>query len=617
MNNPFNKKNNSESFSAEKNEFSVIERYLEAQKEISKLTGIKETLLNRQKEIEEDVSLAKGRLSLKPKVDMFLEELQLETHQKIVGSYEKLLTAISNDVLESQDKLGVELYTERGLPALDIFIDAGEGRREDIVNGTGGSMTNVISMGLRIIATVKSGLRKFVALDEPDCWVAPHRVPAFYNVINNLNNKLQIQAFVISHHDRKLLPDEFSIINVYKDGNDNIICENDPKGENWEDDDEGIRSIHLKNFMSHSDTLIKLQKGVNAVIGDNHIGKSVFIRALRALSYAEVSDTDIRHGEKELEVKIEIEGKKFIKLTRQRGRNPVNEWTLEDANGNILVDEVKNIEYRTGGRITPDWVEKILKIQKMDGFDHQLSHQKFPVFLLGETPSKRANVLSIGQESSYIQNMITRHKEKSKSDSTLIKNGEKELSKIIDKIRKLDGLEELIIDLDSKRDRINILKNKQSELNNIHVKIGNLEQVLKNIQNIRPKLEIFQNLKKEHNKTLPKIHQKEDIKNMGVRVQELNNRKIKAKNTIIILENLKLPETKHREVEELQDFIKHLSEVQKNIENKKIEIENCNVKIKKVTSELDQFLKENNNKCPLCNSFIEDSKNIIKGHNHA
>ena len=82
--------------------------------------------------------------------------------------------------------------------------------------------------------------------------------------------------------------------------------------------------------MSHSDTELHLHPGANAIIGQNNIGKSVFIRALRALAYGEASDSDIKHDEKMLSVAVEIENNVVVRFTRQKRRNPVNEWTLED-----------------------------------------------------------------------------------------------------------------------------------------------------------------------------------------------------------------------------------------------------------------------------------------------
>src|SRR3546814_1392065 len=49
-----------------------------------------------------------------------------------------------------------------------IYIDKQEGRHEDILDGNGGALTNVVCLGLRAIATAKARKRMFMALDEAD-----------------------------------------------------------------------------------------------------------------------------------------------------------------------------------------------------------------------------------------------------------------------------------------------------------------------------------------------------------------------------------------------------------------------------------------------------------------
>lgn len=461
-----------------------------AKRLVGNIEGRRETLTRKQTQIIKDVGLAKGRLLLKPQVDAFLESLQMEAHQKAVGAFENLLTALANDVLKSGDRIGLDLYTDRGLPALDIFIDAGDGKREDIIEGCGGSMTNVVSFGLRMIATMKSGLRRFVALDEPDCWIAPERVPKFYNVVQNMGQRLDLQCLVISHHDVANMDNNFSIVKLKKSG-DSIQVDIEKFNEEWSEDKSGIRSIRMLNFMSHKDTTIPLSPKTTAVVGDNHIGKSVVMRALRALAYGEVDDSDIRHGEKKLEVIVEIENDLIVRLTRQKGRNPVNEWTLEQKDGSLVVDTKNNLEYKTGGRQVPAWVLDYLKIGRLEGLDIQLSHQKFPIFLLGESAAKRASVLSIGRESGYIQNMIAKNKENSQRDTSLVKSGEKELGEIQEVLATFENLDELSTSLNILETALERIGENVAEIEDIKMKVETLQKLSNEIERTQVMTEIL------------------------------------------------------------------------------------------------------------------------------
>ena len=461
-------------------------RLTEARRAVDRNQGRKETLDRRLAHLTEEVGLAKGRLLLKPQTDEFLQAMQANLHRRAVGSYERMLTAIVQDVLKTDDRVGLDLTIERGLPALDIFLDA-KGNREDIMNGAGGSVTNVISLGLRMITTVRSGGRRFVALDEPDCWLQPSKVKAFYNVIDGVGGKLGMQSLIISHHDLDLMPEGLAVARLHRqDGR--VVCENDPKSKSWQPDQEGIRVLRIRNMMSHSDTEIRLAPGATAIIGDNHLGKSVSVRALRAVCYGEAADTDIRHGEKSMEIELEIEGNRKVRFTREPKRNPVNQWTLETLDGDVITDEATNTEFRSGGRSTPDWVTKVLRIERFEGLEHQLSHQKTPVFLLNETASKRAAVLSIGRESGYIQKMLNKQRENAKADASLIKKGEQEVAQIQDELALLEGIEAVAQRLEKLAQDFEALKESMARTATAEVMLDRFDEVAGKLAVLEPRL---------------------------------------------------------------------------------------------------------------------------------
>jgi ABC-type branched-subunit amino acid transport system ATPase component len=65
-------------------------------------------------------------------------------------------------------------------------------------------------VGLRLIALSQldeKSHRKFVVLDEQDCWLRPDLVPRFMRIIHRIAEKLSFQVLVISHHDIDLFRD--------------------------------------------------------------------------------------------------------------------------------------------------------------------------------------------------------------------------------------------------------------------------------------------------------------------------------------------------------------------------------------------------------------------------
>jgi len=137
-------------------------------------------------------------------------------------------------------------------------------------------------------------------------------------------------------------------------------------------------------------------------------------------------------------VEIGVAGQRTLRFTRQPRRSPVNIWSLHEPDGSIV--EAQGMRYETGGRNVPDWVADLIRIRKVEDLDVHIAHQKFPVFLLGETPSRRSAVLSIGQEAGYIRDMLVIHRERCRRDNDLVRNGERELIALGET---LDGLAEL------------------------------------------------------------------------------------------------------------------------------------------------------------------------------
>jgi DNA repair ATPase RecN len=419
-------------------------------KEISVLSGRRAELADRADSLTQDVGKAKGALELRDDTEGFLERLQHSYHEKTLGSYERLLTAVTEDVMGVGNKIKLDLFTERGAPALDIRAEIydpadpnDKGFSVDLLSGSGLSMTNVISMGLRCIATLRSGLRPFLALDETDIWLSSERVGGFYNVLEQLSNEHGLQALVISHHKVNVFGPNIRVLEVVENthARDGVRVVVRSWGRMWENETQkGIRSIRLRDFASFHDGTFPLGPGLNVIIGENNLGKSRVMWALRGVAYGgnESHDSFIRRGKKRTDVDIMLENNMHLSWSREQKRNPVTLWTLEDATHKIM--EINGQFCSTGGKNPPEWLEPTLGIGRVDGLEIQLSRQIKPVFLMDETPSKRASVLSMGRESNYLRTMIDNYKEICKANQSVVKDGEKELTTTLDKLSRMVNL---------------------------------------------------------------------------------------------------------------------------------------------------------------------------------
>lgn len=405
---------------------------------LARAEGRRDSLQARAAMLTEHVELAKGRLAVRSEVETFIEAAHGRASRRNLGAFETLLTALVREVLPGEKPVKLDLTTDRGLPALDICVARPDGTLEDVLEDNGGALTNVVGMALRLIAVVKADVGRFLALDEADCWIAPERVSSFYRVLEDGAARLGVQCLAVSHHDLSHFEGRFHIARVVGEPHAGVDVVSSDHDARWSDADAGLRSIRLIDVQAYRDATLRLSPGVNALIGPNNRGKSTFIRALRAVFYGEVRDSLVRAGAKAAVVEIGVAGGRTLRFSRRPRRTPVNIWSLHEPDGSVAEDQ--GLRYESGGRAVPDWVERLFRMTKVEDLDVQIAHQKFPVFLLGETPSRRSAVLSIGQEASYIRDMVGLHKERCSRDIALVRSGEREL---IELTRDLEALKEI------------------------------------------------------------------------------------------------------------------------------------------------------------------------------
>ncbi len=377
-------------------------------------------------EQEVRVAVAKGRLVLRPDIEGVLEALGRRAHERSVGQYERLLSALVRDTLpESGQSVRLTLETRRDLPALAIEAvrEEGEGAAgegEDILNGNGGSLTNVVVAGLRYIALARGAQRRFIILDEPDCWLRPDRIPAFAGVIQQLAEGAEgagIQTLLISHHDAALFGASFAV-HLAREGKNGVrVALSGGKPPAFPEDHPGIRQVRLVNCLSHEDTVVPLAPGVTLLTGDNNVGKSAVVTALRAMAYGDGTDALIRHGADSARVEIMLPGGETLSWERRRKGNPKTLYRLTDASG-------QTVHEGGAGKEVPDWAQARLGIAPIEGLDVQIGNQKTPVFLLDEPDTKRAAILSVGRESGRLNDMQRAWKAQLDEDRRTLREGE-------------------------------------------------------------------------------------------------------------------------------------------------------------------------------------------------
>lgn len=427
---------------------------------IDRLQGQRSALSDRLNHLLKTVGIAKARQSRRDAVDQVLETLESRFHARSLGALEGLLGAFIEDVIrppESDEKklpaVSMEMDTLRGLPALQVSVRNGD-HLEDALHGRGGAVTNILSAGLRFAALARTGndpiegfvYRPFIILDEADCWIQGDRVPAFSEVVHQLAKEMNLQVLMISHHsaDRlkgypvhleKVYPDMAN-----EDQDDGLPFVKVRAVPIMKKSEHGFRSITLRNFMSHKESVIPLSSGVTLLTGDNDIGKSAVAEAFRSICYNDGNDTVIRHGADQADVDIHLENDEILRWIRVRKGAPKVRYQLINADGKIIKET-------PSPKQVPDWVRNLLGIDLLrtasDAMDVQIGDQKSPVFLLDKSPAQRAAILDMGRESQHLRKLRDHWKKKVDGDRKTIRDGERYIDRIQVIMKHLDVLDDL------------------------------------------------------------------------------------------------------------------------------------------------------------------------------
>lgn len=438
----------------------------------------RETLEARGNDLRTSVGEAKGRLEIRDAVTATLERIQTEALESTVGVYTRLLTALVQDVIDADKEIAIDLGIERGQPALSIssFVKGAPDYKTSVFENSG-AMTNVVCAGLRCISVVRSGGRRLLVLDEPDCWIRGDRVEAFYRVLRGLCHDIGFQIIVVSHHRPEMFGADSRVITLGRE--DTAVDFDEPAGEEpvkpvrrrgskkppppdarslrtaviremaggtrWQDvpaELPGIRKIEVRNLATLKDVDIELDPYLTVITGDVDIGKSRVTRAFRAIFYGDVTDDDIRHGETGMAIMVEAENRQTLRFSRETKRNPVNQWTMLDAGGETMTHDGQICS--TGGRVVPDWVGRMMGIVRTDDLDLQIGHQKKPIFLLDLPATRQAAVLSIGQEVQWLRAMQTKYRERIVGWNQQVKSGEAEMGNVVARLEAMADVPALL-----------------------------------------------------------------------------------------------------------------------------------------------------------------------------
>lgn len=167
------------------------------------LNSRRATHLQMRNKCRVEIEALEREQALAPKVTAALDQLCQGIMDEEIRPLERHLSAALQEVLEQPLELKLEPETRQNAAELELSI-LNNGKREDVQKAQGGSVANVLSVGLRMLALRMMDPKRHrpvLILDEPDCWLKPDRVPKLVKIIQEAGHALEQQTILISHHE--------------------------------------------------------------------------------------------------------------------------------------------------------------------------------------------------------------------------------------------------------------------------------------------------------------------------------------------------------------------------------------------------------------------------------
>jgi hypothetical protein len=173
---------------------------------VSHWKGILERLRQDRARLEAERSGAEARLLISPRAAAALDTLSDQLFSEMLRTLEQKLTLALQEVLEQPLTFHAKVEARAGGVSVEFSLKR-NGYEEDIMMGTGGSVANILSVGLRMFALAALDPTRHapvLLLDEQDCWLRPDLVPRLSRIIAEAARALNFQVIMISHHHTDL-----------------------------------------------------------------------------------------------------------------------------------------------------------------------------------------------------------------------------------------------------------------------------------------------------------------------------------------------------------------------------------------------------------------------------
>ncbi|WP_437187432.1 DNA repair protein [Planctomicrobium sp. SH668] len=168
-----------------------------------RLLGKRDDRVKESQKLAEKFQSLNAYLAIAEKVSDALQQLSEQLFQELLNVVQEKLTIALQEILDQPIEFVANADFKRGGATVEFSIKK-NGNKEDILRGQGGSVANILSVGLRLFALTtldETKHRRFLVLDEQDCWIRPDLVPKLVKIVQEAGRALGFQVIMVSHHD--------------------------------------------------------------------------------------------------------------------------------------------------------------------------------------------------------------------------------------------------------------------------------------------------------------------------------------------------------------------------------------------------------------------------------
>lgn len=412
------------------------------------LAGHQQAYLQQKKEFFVKISEASTYLSKKDETAKALSLIYNKSQEEGVRLYEELLTKLIHEIMPANDqceKVILEQGMKRNRPTLNIKIQTADGMVRDVSDDKGGSIQNILAIGLRFIYVATTPGRNFIVFDEADTGLSELHMDDFSRMMDYLSRMTGIQVLYISHHPYKYFEGKGRIHNLKRVNGkivSSIISDYDAEKANKEDINNEyvtdfselyIRNIRLINCGQHEDTNLELSPFVNYIVGGNDIGKSTVIKLIKSVAFNKCNSSYIRDNTEGLTVQFGLEDDVTFEYSYKKNGAKKTAYIVRDKEGNVLNSS-------DSGDKAPLFINDYFSFQKFKNICPSISEQVSPIFVFDNdkfSEHERAEVLKLSDNASIAQKMIQRHHELVNKFTTQKRESEKEINIVKGKLASL------------------------------------------------------------------------------------------------------------------------------------------------------------------------------------